>query len=339
MFINRSTNVQKLGNLKPLLRTKATECVCSLFNSKQFQNRQSSSNDGDRINDEKYDNQTATTTTTSSTNKSTEDQNEQVKHVKSSNKKNVNNKSQFISIELLGPKDVRLPLPGNVGFAPDKYLRPNEKKHNRMIEKEFKLISDHTLSKDCPTTTIEFNLNNYETIEDRQNRIFENVAYNQKDELSLESNQTKFKSLFFVKVFSSTQFLLNDIKRLFPQESMFEKDFVIISVYRNPFSKIQDVNIKTEFVNLANSITDSLNKMGIWTNYLVPDKKRSFDNMVTCFESDDRFVNYGVEIESFADCKFINHINNAKLFIGSVFTSAKVDSVELKRVLSLLTSL
>ena len=50
-----------------------------------------------------------------------------------------------------------------------------------------------------------------------------------------------------------------------------------------------------------------------------------------------RFVNYGVEVEKYGDCKLINHINHAKLFIGSVFTSAKMDSVELNRVLNLLT--
>ena len=55
-------------------------------------------------------------------------------------------------------------------------------------------------------------------------------------------------------------------------------------------------------------------------------------------DSDEtRFVNYGVEVENYGDCKLINHINHAKLFIGSVFTSAKLDSAELNRVLNLLT--
>lgn len=143
------------------------------------------------------------------------------------------------------------------------------------MEKEFKLITEHNpLSKDCLTTTIEFNLNNYETNEDRQNRIVENVVFNQRDEQSLERNQNKFKSLFFVKVYTSTQFLLNDIRQIFPKEYHFEKDFVIISVYKNPFSKITDVNLKDEFVNLASSITDCLSNLGCWTNFLSPDQNR-----------------------------------------------------------------
>lgn len=48
-------------------------------------------------------------------------------------------------------------------------------------------------------------------------------------------------------------------------------------------------------------------------------------------------MNYGVEVENYGDCKLINQINHAKLFIGSVFTSAKLESVELNRVLNLLT--
>lgn len=143
------------------------------------------------------------------------------------------------------------------------------------IEKEFKLITDHNpASSDCLTTTIEYNLNSYETLEDRQNRVVENAIYNHKDDLSLERNQEKFKNLFFVKVFSSTQFLLSDIKQIFPKECLFEKDFVIISVYKNPFSKIADVSLKEEFVALANSISDTLNKVGCWTNFLEPDSKR-----------------------------------------------------------------
>ena len=270
--MNCTTNVQKFGNLKPLLRTKTVECISALF-AKQ-QNRLSSSNDGDRVNDEKFDNQTTTTTT------STTKSNEKHAYEKSSpveKNRNVNSKSQFISIEIFGPKDARLPLPGNVGFAPDKFATKSKKmrKTKRSVEKEFKLITDHNpQSSDCLTTTIEYNLNNYETNEDRQNRIVENVAYNQKDDLSLERNQNKFKTLFFVKVYSSTQFLLNDIKQIFPKECLFEKDFIIISVYQNPFSKITDVNIKEEFVNLATGISESLNKIGCWTNFLVPDSKR-----------------------------------------------------------------
>lgn len=62
--------------------------------------------------------------------------------------------------------------------------------------------------------------------------------------------------------------------------------------------------------------------------------------MVSCLSLDEdegRFVNYGVEVENYGDCKLINQINHAKLFIGSVFTSAKLESVELNRVLNLLT--
>ena len=168
---------------------------------------------------------------------------------------------------------------GNVGFAPD-YLKTNRQmrkvaEQKPVVEKEFKLITDHDpSSSDCLTTTIEYNLNHYETNEDRQNRVVENAVYNQKEDLSLERNQEKFKSLFFVRVFSSTQFLLSDIKQIFPKECLFEKDFVIISVYKNPFSKIVDVNLKEEFVALANSISDTLNKGGCWTNFLEPDSKR-----------------------------------------------------------------
>lgn len=117
-------------------------------------------------------------------------------------------------------------------------------------------------------------MNNYETNEDRQNRVIENVIYNHKDELSLEHNQKKFKSLFFVKVYKSTELVLNDIKSIFPKDLIFEKDFVLITVYKNPFSKITNLNLKDEFVNLANGISESLNKNGCWTNFLTPDQKR-----------------------------------------------------------------
>lgn len=67
---------------------------------------------------------------------------------------------------------------------------------------------------------------------------------------------------------------------------------------------------------------------------------RSYADLMACLNTDSdetRFVNYGVEVENYGDCKLINQINHAKLFIGSVFTSAKIDSVELNRILSLLT--
>ena len=282
MFMNRTSNVQRLGNLKSLLKTTTIECV-SLLTNKQ-QNRLSSSNDGDRVNDEKFDNQTTTATSTS-------DEND-VKHTAIEQQLPEKNGKMFIEVNLFGPKDPRLPLAGSIGFAPE-YLKKKGKKKisskqqqqlqqqqqqkEQSIEKEFDLIKNHNpSSNESLTSTIEFNLNDYETNQDRQNRVIENAVYNQKDELSLERNQSKFKNLFFVKVYTSTQFLLNDIKQIFPKDCLFEKDFVIITVYRNPFAKLTDVNLKKEFAELASSITDSLNKVGCWTNYLEPDSKRYF---------------------------------------------------------------
>ena len=108
MFMNRSNNVQKLGNLKPLFRT--LDCVSGLINGKQ-QNRFTSSNDG--VNDENFENSNSTTTTSATA--SSTDRNDKQLLNKSTNptkNKNLNNNKTFIEINLFGPKDARLPLPG-----------------------------------------------------------------------------------------------------------------------------------------------------------------------------------------------------------------------------------
>lgn len=111
MFMNHTGNVQRLGNLKSsLLRTKAVECISAFFNGKQ-PNRLSSSNDGDRVNDEKFEKQSTSSSTTPDENgaikRAPAGQTSPEKH-----QKNVNSK-MFIEVNLFGPKDARLPLPGN----------------------------------------------------------------------------------------------------------------------------------------------------------------------------------------------------------------------------------
>lgn len=109
MFMNHTGNVQRLGNLKSsLLRTKTVECISAFLNGKQ-PNRLSSSNDGDRVNDEKFEKQSTSSTTTP-------DENAPIKRAGQTSPekqpKSVNSK-MFIEVNLFGPKDARLPLPGN----------------------------------------------------------------------------------------------------------------------------------------------------------------------------------------------------------------------------------
>lgn len=108
MFMNQTGNVQRLGNLKSsLLRTKTVECISAFFSGKQ-PNRLSSSNDGDRVNDEKFESS------------STPDENRAVKQSAgqtSPEKTNKNaTKTNFIEVNLFGPKDARLPFPGKLGM-------------------------------------------------------------------------------------------------------------------------------------------------------------------------------------------------------------------------------
>lgn len=105
MFMNQTVNVQRLGNLKnSLLRTKTVECISAFINGKQ-PNRLSSSNDGDRVNDEKFEKQSTTSSTTP-------DENDAVKQEKNS-KQATSRSTKFIEVNLFGPKDARMPLPGN----------------------------------------------------------------------------------------------------------------------------------------------------------------------------------------------------------------------------------
>lgn len=106
MFMNQTGNVRQLGNLKnSLLRTKTVECISAFWNGKQ-PNRLSSSNDGDRVNDEKFES-------------SKPDENGAVKQSAGQASPEKNNKNptrtNFIEVNLFGPKDARLPLPGKFG--------------------------------------------------------------------------------------------------------------------------------------------------------------------------------------------------------------------------------
>ena len=120
MFMNQTGNVQRLGNLKSsLLRTKTVECISAFFNGKT-PSRLSSSNDGDRVNDEKFEKQST----------ATPDENGAVKQSaaagQASPEKNRNQSRKFIEVNLFGPKDARLPLPGNRNFlGVHRELRPS----------------------------------------------------------------------------------------------------------------------------------------------------------------------------------------------------------------------
>lgn len=252
-------------------------------------------------------------------------------------------------ISLLGPKDARAPLPGNVGLFP--FVPPLNKGVSRKpVELSLEAKVRRNSNRDTDVLTGEL-------ASDRHLRVMEHVLYpNQYDDatdaVTEEEEMVRMRlssqERFECVAFECPELLCRDFQDLFPKRNL-GKELTVLTVTQktrqdmsawSPDMESEREIIIEQFIDLAQALVQRLNAAGYWADFLDPFSGRPFLGAytnATMFETDERYRHFGFELEDLGCCKVIRHHTwGSKSFVGCLFTNAPVSSSGLENVLSYL---
>lgn len=242
----------------------------------------------------------------------------------------INVKAIYREINLFGPKDRRTPLPGNVGLA------------SAMVKRKGPLVPiTHRLPSkphglESGVMTEELNI-------DRQARIIDQLIWPREETEPVEDRVMKAQEILECTAHSCPELLVRDFRTLFPRVKITGRLTVIticqkttndMSKWSQPMETERD-QLAIHFVTLANSIVNTLSADGFWADYIDPMTGKSpiSGSTDTLYETDVRYKHFGFEIEDKGCCKILSHHDwGTRAFVGSIFTTAPFDSVELMRI-------
>ena len=110
----------------------------------------------------------------------------------------------------------------------------------------------------------------------------------------------------------------------------------------SPAMEVEREELMEQFIELSQEIVNKLNQAGYWADFIDPFSCRPFHGKYSnavLYETDERFRQFGFEIEDLGCCKVTRHHRwGSRSFVGSLFTNAPINSVELNNVLKMLAS-
>lgn len=229
-------------------------------------------------------------------------------------------------INLFGPRDPRTPFPGNVGTATLLYNASTPK--NDHLGMDF--LNPMSEEPDVITS---------ETNSERHARVIDHVLY--PNENCEEEKLIEAQEILECVAHSCPQLLCRDFQDLFPGRDL-GKNVTVITICQktksdqkswSPEMDDEREELMHHFVTLSQMIVTRLSEAGFWADYIDPFSGRPYISPVTndtLFETDERYRNFGFEIQDMGCCKIISHHSwGTRAFVGSLFTNAPLDSPEL----------
>jgi len=236
---------------------------------------------------------------------------------------------------LLGPRDLRMPLPGNVGF-------PNRLPSQPVAQENFKTSW---------LPEILTCLTNY----DRQVQVMKQNTEVEEDEIEglnaeeleqLLMDLPNPSDLLECVAQDCPKLIRKDFADLFPNRDVTSGPLTVVSLTQKTKNDMAGwselVEIEREeliacFVDAAKEICQKLNSEGYWADFIDPTSGRpylgDFTN-ATLFETDERYRHLGFSIEDLGCCKVIRHGKwGTHSFVGCIFTNAPIGSSSLQQVL------
>lgn len=237
-------------------------------------------------------------------------------------------------VSLFGPKDQRLPLPGNVGISPSE-LRP---------EFSYRAPMDQT-----NRHLTELDMYKVDLTEDRQRRVYSKLVNETQAPFDPSSTDALLQSGPGVDCRAQECPLLvkADFQELFPHLEILSQPLTVITVARrtehdsalwNEEMGAEREQLTDNFVAKAKQVVRQLQAAGYWADFIDPASGKPYLNGelsdATLFETDHRYRHLGFTIDDLGCCKVITHHEwGRNAFIGCMFTNAPVDSAEVQSLL------
>lgn len=238
------------------------------------------------------------------------------------------------SLGLLGPKDVRMPLPGNVGFS------------QRLVPTPLPLPIRQPLTESEIWST----QTNYE----RQIQILKQSAANEDgiEEISQEDIEEllmdipKASDVLECIAQDCPQLIQKDFAKLFPNRDVTSGQLTVVTLAQKTVNDMSGWSEAVEFereeliacfIDAAKEVCSQLNQTGYWADFVDPTSGRPYLGQYTndtMFETDERYRHLGFSIEDLGCCKVISHRQwGTHTFVGCIFTNAPADSGVLTNIL------
>lgn len=228
-------------------------------------------------------------------------------------------------ISLLGPKDLRVPLPGNVGIVPPDF---GEAPAALRTPKTWDVLSKEMSRERYHNILAQF----LSPPEELLNEAFNGVPG---PPGVLECTAQECPDL-----------MKKDFQDLFPMRDIRSDSLTVITLTHKTENDMsywsEDVDIEREeltgqFMIKAEKICRALQEAGYWADFIDPCSGRPslgpYTNS-TLLETDERYRHFGFTIEDLGCCKVItHHIWGSNAFVGCLFTNAPSDSLEVKKIL------
>lgn len=236
------------------------------------------------------------------------------------------------NLGLLGPKDKRLALPGNIGLSQE--LAPQKKLTARQVRKTIK-EEDNILTCQLP---------------DERHRLTVGQAFNPDDlddDYAANMNVAPPTNVILECVAQECPKLLQkDFSDLFPTMFLTTGPLTVVTLCQKTLNDMsawsEAVDLEREelmlyFVIAAEEICAQLTKKGFWADFIDPSSGRPYlgdYTSATLFETDERYRHFGFTIEDLGCCKVIRHGKwNTNVFVGCLFTNAPVNGPQIQAII------
>ncbi|XP_003747957.1 methylmalonic aciduria and homocystinuria type D homolog, mitochondrial [Galendromus occidentalis] len=238
-------------------------------------------------------------------------------------------------VSFFGPKDHRVPLPGNVGI-PASEFRPGFS-YREPLDKSSRYMTELDLYK-------------VDVTEDRQRKVYSRLL-----DGTFESGEfSDVEGIFHsgpeldCRVQECPLLVKKDFQELFPDHDILMKPLTIITVAHN----IQHENVlrsrsmgsererlTESFIFKAQKVVRQLSEAGFWADFINPNSGKPYLSGrfgdAVLFETDERYRHLGFTIEDLGCCKVITHHEwGRNAFVGCLFTNAPMNSVEIQKILN-----
>lgn len=217
----------------------------------------------------------------------------------------------------LGPKDQRFPMPGFVG--------PSSSVAKASVDAKPKEIPDILSDVLAP---------------ERHILVLQQAADMAEEELSgFEAEVVpSVRDALECVAMECPQILRKDFQDLFPEKNLMRGNVTVMTMSQKTKNDMSGWNPEVEeeretllghFIAGAEDICIELNKAGYWADFVDPSSGRPYlgpYTNATLFETDERYRNFGFEIEDLGCCKVISHhLWGRNAYVGCLFTNAPID--------------
>ncbi|XP_074658975.1 cobalamin trafficking protein CblD-like isoform X2 [Tubulanus polymorphus] len=225
-----------------------------------------------------------------------------------------------------GPQDRRFPLPGLVGTS-------------SQLETAGKLSTNSV--KPLPDILTE------ELPAERHAKVYDQFIQTVREAEEMEQILTEpsMSDVMECVVQDCPKLLKKDFADLFPDRDITSRPLTVITISQKSENDMsawnEDIEMEREellstFITGANDICAALNEAGYWADFIDPSSGTPFlgaHTNATFFETDERYRNFGFEIEDLGCCKVIRHrLWGTNSYVGCIFTDAPIEHPAMQQI-------